>query len=81
MVRAFLRQATEMVENPGRIGDWGHVDEAILQGVGRLSMAITTAFRAACDSLDGLDDRHRRQTDRGRVCASRSIVTQSVSTG
>lgn len=56
MVRAFLRQATEMVDNPGRIGDWGHVDEAILQGVGRLSMAITTAFRAACESLDGLGE-------------------------
>jgi SAM-dependent methyltransferase len=57
MVRAFLRQATELVDNPGRIGDWGHVDEAILQGVGRLSMAITTAFRAAAESLDGLAER------------------------
>ena len=57
MVRSFLRQAVELVDNPGRIGDWGHVDEAILQGVGRLSMAITTAFRAACDSLGGLGER------------------------
>ena len=45
------------VENPGRIGDWDQVDEAILQGVGRLSMAITDAFRAATESLDGLGER------------------------
>ena len=57
VVRAFLRQATELVENLARIGGWGHVDEAILQGVGRLSMAITTAFRAACESRDGLGER------------------------
>ena len=57
MVRAFLRQATEMVENPARIGDWEYVDESILQGVGRLSMAITMAFRAACETLDGLGER------------------------
>jgi SAM-dependent methyltransferase len=57
MVRAFLRQSTELVENPGRIGDWDEVDEAILQGLGRLSMAIAGAFRAAADSLDGLADR------------------------
>ncbi len=57
MVRAFLRQATDLVDNPGRIGDWDHVDEAVLQGVGRLSMAITNAFRAATDSLEGLGER------------------------
>ncbi len=54
MVRAFLRQSTELVENPGRVGDWGHVDEAILQGVGRLSMAIVDAFQRATELLDGL---------------------------
>jgi 2-polyprenyl-3-methyl-5-hydroxy-6-metoxy-1,4-benzoquinol methylase len=59
MVRAFLRQATELVENPGRIGEWDHVDEAILQGVGRLSMAITSAFRVATEALDGLGERLR----------------------
>jgi SAM-dependent methyltransferase len=57
MVRAFLRQATELVENPGRTGDWDQVDEAILQGVGRLSMAITTAFRAASETLPGFGER------------------------
>ncbi len=57
MVRAFLRQATDLVDNPGRVGDWDHVDEAVLQGLGRLSMAITNAFQAATESLDGLGKR------------------------
>ncbi|HEX2784083.1 MAG TPA: class I SAM-dependent methyltransferase [Ilumatobacteraceae bacterium] len=57
MVRAFIRQSTELIENPGRIGDWGEVDEAVLQGVGRLSMAIVDAFKVAAESLTGLGDR------------------------
>jgi SAM-dependent methyltransferase len=57
MVRAFMRQSTELAENPGRIGDWDHVDEVILQGVGRLSMAIVDAFTAATESLAGFGER------------------------
>jgi SAM-dependent methyltransferase len=57
MVRAFIRQSTELIENPGRIGDWDEVDEAVLQGVGRLSMAIVDAFKVAAESLPGFGDR------------------------
>ncbi|MEA3185615.1 MAG: hypothetical protein QOJ74_2092 [Ilumatobacteraceae bacterium] len=57
MVRAFIRQSTELIENPGRIGDWNQVDEAVLQGVGRLSMAIVDAFKAAAESLPGFGQR------------------------
>ena len=53
MVRAFIRQSTELIENPGRIGDWNEVDESVLQGVGRLSMAVVDAFKAAAESLPG----------------------------
>jgi SAM-dependent methyltransferase len=56
MVRAFIRQSTELIENPGRIGDWNQVDEAVLQGVGRLSMAIVDAFKAAAESLPGFGE-------------------------
>jgi hypothetical protein len=52
MVRAFMRQSAELAENPGRVGDWDHVDEVILQGVGRLSMAIVDAFMAATASVN-----------------------------
>lgn len=57
MVRALLRQASELVENPARVGDWDQLDEAILQGLGRQSMTIVDAFRAATESLDGLATR------------------------
>ena len=57
MVRAFIRQSSELIDNPGRIGDWDEVDEAVLQGLGRLSMAIVGAFKVAAESLPGLGDR------------------------
>jgi SAM-dependent methyltransferase len=53
MVRSLMRQAIDLVDSPDRGGRWVHVDEELLQGVGRLSMAITTAFAAAERSLDG----------------------------
>ena len=57
MVRALLRQAAELVENPGRMGDWDQLDETVLQGFGRMSMGIVDAFRVASQTLDGLGDR------------------------
>ena len=60
MVRAFLRQASDLVENPGHAGGWDEVDEALLQGMGRLSGAIAEqAFRVAEGALDGFGDRLR----------------------
>ena len=56
MVRAFMRQSAELVENPGRVGDWDQVDEMVLQGVGRLSMAIVDGFKAAAQSLAGFGE-------------------------
>jgi len=57
LARAFLRQATELVEQPGRAGSWEQVDEDLLQGMGRLSMAVVDAFATAEDQLDGLGER------------------------
>lgn len=54
MVRAWLHQAAELVDDPGRSGTWDRVDPALLQGLGRLSMAIADAVRAAGAHLDGL---------------------------
>jgi SAM-dependent methyltransferase len=59
MTRALLRQAVELVENPGRRAAWDQVDEGLLQGMGRLSMAIVGAFRAAESTLGGLGERLR----------------------
>ena len=47
LARAFLRQAAELIENPGRSGSWDQVDVPLLQSIGRLSMAISGAITAA----------------------------------
>jgi 2-polyprenyl-3-methyl-5-hydroxy-6-metoxy-1,4-benzoquinol methylase len=57
LARAFLRQAGELVENPGRSGAWDEVDVALLQSIGRLSMGIAGAVRAAEATLPGLGER------------------------
>jgi SAM-dependent methyltransferase len=57
MTLALLRQAAELVENPGRSGSWEQVDEGLLQGYGRLSAAIVDAVQAAEGQLDGLRER------------------------
>jgi SAM-dependent methyltransferase len=54
MTRAFLRQAIDLVDNPDRTGAWDQVDPPLLDGLGRLSMAIVDAFRVATNHLDGL---------------------------
>jgi SAM-dependent methyltransferase len=54
MVRALLAQTVELVDNPGRRGSWDRVDPVVLQGLGRLSMAIADAVRSAEGALPGL---------------------------
>jgi len=57
LARAFLRQAAELVENPGRSGGWDRVDVPLLQSIGRLSMAICDAVLVAEAQLAGLGGR------------------------
>lgn len=57
MAGAFLRQAVDLVDDPGRRGGWEHVDAALLQGLGRLSGAVAGAMRVAAVELDGLGER------------------------
>lgn len=47
LARTFLRQAADLIENPGRSGGWDRVDVPLLQSIGRLSMAISGAVLAA----------------------------------
>ena len=54
LARTFLRQAAEMIENPGRSGNWDQVDVPLLQSMGRLSMAISGAFISAGRHLPDL---------------------------
>ena len=56
MARTLLAQASELAADPGRPPGWQHVDESILQGTGKMSMAIAGAIgTAATRDLDGLE--------------------------
>lgn len=59
LVRTALRQAAELVENPGRSGSWDQVDVPLLQGIGRMSMGIADALTVAERALPGLGERLR----------------------
>jgi 2-polyprenyl-3-methyl-5-hydroxy-6-metoxy-1,4-benzoquinol methylase len=54
LARTWLRQAVDLVDDPGRSGGWERVDERLLQSIGRLSMGIAGAVRAAETALPGL---------------------------
>ena len=57
--RTALRQAAELVENPGRSGAWDQVDVPLLQSIGRMSMAVADAIGAAETQLPALGERLR----------------------
>jgi SAM-dependent methyltransferase len=57
MARAFLRQCTDLVDAPGRRGNWSETDPALLQGLGRLSMSIADAVAVAAAELGDLRQR------------------------
>jgi SAM-dependent methyltransferase len=55
MTRTLLAQSAELVADPARPPGWRHEDPQILQGTGRMSMAIAGAIGAAAiRGLDGL---------------------------
>lgn len=57
MTRTLLAQSAELVADPARPPAWGHTDPQILQGTGRMSIAIASAISAALAELDGLGAR------------------------
>ena len=54
MTRALLRESIALVEDPTRTGSWSTPDPAVIQGVGRLSMAIAPVIATAAGQLAGL---------------------------
>lgn len=71
LARTFLRQAAELIENPGRSGGWDHVDVPLLQSIGRLSMAISGAVLAT----------ERQLADFGAVLGAEDARFLDVGTG
>ncbi|WP_239308705.1 cyclopropane-fatty-acyl-phospholipid synthase family protein [Frankia sp. Cj3] len=57
LARAFVQQAAELIENPGRVGSWDQINVPLLQSIGRLSMAICDAVRTAAGMLPDLNSR------------------------
>jgi 2-polyprenyl-3-methyl-5-hydroxy-6-metoxy-1,4-benzoquinol methylase len=54
MTRALLAQSAELVADPGRAAGWTPDDDALLQGIGRMSAPIAGVIAGASGDLDGL---------------------------
>ena len=60
MTQTLLAQALDLVAHPDRPPGWAHAEPALLQGAGRMSMAIAPAIRVAAERLAGLGERLSR---------------------
>lgn len=60
-VTSFLKQALELIENPGRPGGWVYTDPAVLQSQGQSSGAVPPLIASVAPTLDGLTDALARE--------------------
>jgi SAM-dependent methyltransferase len=56
LVTSFLKQALELIENPGRSGGWVYTDPVVLQSQGQSSGAVPPLIASIAYTLDGLTD-------------------------
>ena len=56
LVTSFLKQALELIENPGRAGGWVYTDPVVLQSQGQSSGAVPPLIASVAPTLDGLTD-------------------------
>ena len=54
LAQTFFAQGAELLRNPGRSGGWDQVDAGLLQGIGRMSMSVAGAIRAASEGEPAL---------------------------
>jgi SAM-dependent methyltransferase len=54
-VTSFLKQALELIENPGRAGGWVYTDPVVLQTQGQSSGGVPPLIARVAPILDGLD--------------------------
>ena len=54
-VTSFLKQALELIQNPGRAGGWVYTDPVVLQTQGQSSGAVAPLIARVAPVLDGLD--------------------------
>jgi len=60
-VTAFLKQALELIEDPGRPGGWVYSDPLVLQSQGRSSGGVPALIASVAPTLDGLTDALARE--------------------
>ena len=61
LVTSFLKQALELIENPGRSGGWVYTDPVVLQSQGQSSGAVPPLIASIAHTLDGLTDALARE--------------------
>jgi precorrin-6B methylase 2 len=61
LVTSFLKQALELIENPGRPGGWVYTDPTVLQSQGQSSGAVPPLIASVAPTLDGLSDALARE--------------------
>jgi len=61
LVTSFLKQALELIENPGRAGGWVYTDPVVLQSQGQSSGAVPPLIASVAPTLDGLTEALARE--------------------
>jgi SAM-dependent methyltransferase len=61
LVTSFLKQALELIEDPGRPGGWVYTDPVVLQSQGQSSGAVPPLIASVAPTLDGLTDALARE--------------------
>jgi SAM-dependent methyltransferase len=61
LVTSFLKQALELIEDPGRPGGWAYTDPVVLQSQGQSSGAVPPLIASVAPTLDGLTDALARE--------------------
>jgi SAM-dependent methyltransferase len=56
MIRAFIYQAEDLIDHPGRAAGWRDTNETLLQSMGQASAGIVRAFQAAGAKHPSLGD-------------------------
>jgi precorrin-6B methylase 2 len=61
LVTSFLKQALELIEDPGRSGGWVYTDPVVLQSQGQSSGSVPPLIASVAPTLDGLTDALARE--------------------
>jgi SAM-dependent methyltransferase len=64
LVTSFLKQALDLIEDPGRSGGWVYTDPVVLQSQGQSSGAVPPLIASVAPTLDGLTDALAREEAR-----------------